>query len=168
MVSPFGIEPYSTPELGMAKYFVSFTSVPKPHPGLQSYHGIWEPGKGLVKVTGNSAPFDEDQTASEARLLYDRIKRQLIGVYGQPEVQEFVSDQAWADENDFCMSLSQNERFHSCIWDRSQSALPEGLESILLMVSSADGFQMSDVTLCYTFTGGDDGSAADALGLDSL
>ena len=168
MTSPFGIAPFSTPSLGIAKYFVSFESVPKPHPDLKSYSGFWEPGKGIVKITGRSATFEDDGYATDARRLYDKMKRQLTGVYGNPEVREYVFDEVWEDEKDFCMSIEQGERSHTCSWSRSNSDLPDAIEEIWLTIASEDGYEQSYVMLAYQFVGADDGTAGDDLGLDSL
>lgn len=168
MVQPFGLEPGSTPPNGMANYHIDFETVPKPHPAFKSYAGIWKPGRGLTMILGTSERFSDDRTAIGARQLYEQVKRQLSQIYGDPDVHEFVTDEYWDDENDFCMTLGNDERFHLSRWTQSEHALDERVQNIQLSVRSDDGYEESHVCLSYSFSGNEDSPDADEFGIDSL
>lgn len=168
MANPFGLEPGSTPPSGMASYHIVLHSVPNPHPSFKSYMGSWRPEHGLVRVMATSEQFGDDSTASSARRLYDQVKRQLTQRYDNPESNEFVSDEVWAPEKDFCMALENGERAHACIWTRLDNQLGDDLEKIFLMVNSDDGYETSSVSLIYEFPGFDEATVGDDYGLDSL
>lgn len=168
MTNPFGLEPGSTPPSGMATYHIVLHSVPKPHPAFKSYMGSWKPERGLVRILGSSEHFRDDPTASSARRLYDQVKRQLTQLYGQPDVSEFVSDEVWAEEKDFCMSLENGERSHASLWEDGKHRLGDEVEKIFLMVASDDGYETSNVTLIYDLPGFEDEIVGDEYGIDSL
>lgn len=168
MPDPFGIKCNSTPPAGMARYMVSFHAVPKPHPAFKSYSGAWTPEQGLVKIFASSDRFEDEPSCQSSRELYERVKRQLTQVYGQPELTEFIgTDAIWPQDDEFYSSLSHGERSHSCSWLDMQR-LDAGIQQIHLMVVSEETYDTSYVMLSYCFAGHEEGKPSDEYGLDSL
>ena len=168
MANPFGLEPGSTPPAGMATYHLVLHSVPKPHPGFKTYMGSWRPDHGLVQVSASSDQFTGDPSAASARKLYDQVKRQLTQRYGEPQSNEAVTDEIWADEREFCSSLGNGERDHACVWTKDDHQLDDNLNQIFLMVNSEDSYETSSVSIMYEFPGYDEVTSGDEYGLDSL
>ena len=168
MANPFGIEAGLTPPSGMASYHVILHSVPKPHPDFKHYSGVWKPEFGLVKILGTSERFLEDSTASNARRLYEKVKRQLTQIYGTPSEHEFVTSDVWEEDKDFCFTLENGDRVHASIWEMGSHNLQDDIQKIFLMVNSDDGYETSTVSLSYDFPGLEQEAVGDEYGIDSL
>jgi hypothetical protein len=170
MPDPFGLKAGSTPPAGMANYMVAFYAVPNPHPAFQTYNGAWTPEMGLTRIIATSRSVAGQADCSTSRALYERVKRQLVQVYGNPADVEIIDpDATWPDEKDFWQSLQSGERNHGSRWSLNEgNALDAGIEQIDLMVTNDDEYDVSHVILAYQFEGFQAPEPADEYGVDSL
>jgi hypothetical protein len=152
MPHPFGLRAGSTPGVDVASYFVIFRSVPTPHPDLIRYTGSWEPDFGLVQLRAESENVTNDRYGRLSLGLYERLKKQLISVYGDYEEVEFLKEGAlYSGDDDFCQSIIENERSHFAVWEASaKSRLDSGIRRIILSIEAADS-SVSNVQLNYVF-----------------
>lgn len=167
MPNPFGVAAGSTPSQSDAAYFITFRSVPNPHPDLKEYRGFWHPKHGLVKIYGVSEIFI-DPSGFRALRLYERIKRQLISVYGTCATVEMIEPASvWSADNEFIASISRGDRYHGSVWDASTKAkLDSSITEICLSVH-ADDDERCTIHLDYAFVGFNN-EPDDEVGIGSL
>lgn len=156
MPNPFGIELGSTPDASSADYRASFKRIPRPHPDLKEYHGVWRPGFGLVVINASSAVRTDDPYARATRATYDKIAQQLEKAYGAPAVcEDLDEDSIYTEERYFCSSLNNGERLHFRFWETGRNTIFDAnIGSILLKIESRD-MDTSWITLTYSLKGGD-------------
>ncbi len=145
-------------------------TVPKPHPTFVQYSLQIGEKTGLCRINAGSEMFKNDSFGNEARRTFDAVKDQLVSVYGHADDQQFLRSGAlWDEDNEWVMSISQNERVHSVWWtDSKGSKLKDGLRSVALFVG-ASGRDTSWVMIQYIFENADDCKAeADKAATDSL
>ena len=92
-----------------------------------------------------------DDYGTQIRNEYDRVKRILIGKYGQPtEIVEYLRyDALWDEPREWSMSIAQGDRVHGVWWD-----LKSNEENLLTIELGIYGDHTSSlhVDLQYWFT----------------
>jgi len=127
-------------------------SVPKPHPAFRNYFAAVGEQSGLCRINAATETFDNDKYGSEARSKVEEIGAQLANVYGKSKSLDFIrSDGIWKGDDEWVMSIKQNERTYAKLWDAQSGAkLKDGLTRIGLIVRAASADE-AFVVLEYDF-----------------
>lgn len=169
MPNPFGIEMGSTPGHDTADYFVTLSSVPKPHPDFKNYFAKWDPQNKLSRIHGNSEKFLNDRFGHQSKIIYEKIRSQLSSVYGNFDEIEYIEEySAYSEDREFVESILIGDRTHMSTWSiNTGSRLDSGISKIFLSIE-ADDSESSYVSLMYTFQNHDNNDQPSMSGSDSL
>ncbi|MFN3210293.1 MAG: hypothetical protein ACE369_15050 [Roseovarius sp.] len=113
-------------------------SVPSPHPEFEDYVVKAVPEIGVCLVRGIGKNHTNDRYGASVRSAFADLKDALDQRYGDSEVIDHLKSGAlWDEENEWVMSIHQNERYFQAAWDEeSGSDLPSGLDEILMVVKT--------------------------------
>lgn len=133
-------------------------SVPKAHPLFTKYSVELVEGIGVCRINARSELFNDDKFGVNAKSDYEKVKAQLVSVYGKGDGGdgEFLRDGAlWRDPQDFVMSLKQNERVHQTWWSaKNGGKLKDGIQTIALAIRGLSG-STSILVIQYEFDNAD-------------
>ena len=168
MPHPFGIEFGSTPNSNVASYNMSIENPPKRHPDFAHYTGLWTPEERLKMVIASSKIFEGDDYGSASIALYEKVKRQLVSVYGECEDLEYIEEHSiWNGSHEFARSIEDESRKHCCFWREDRGArLDSEISQITLRVSSCS-YEDLQIVLSYVMITEADSQISEA-GLEAL
>lgn len=127
--------------------------VPQPNGEFESYTAIAHATTGICKVWGVGRDHSHDKYGSDVKQAYVRLKEVLNGKYGRGQSIEFIrSAGIWTDDDEWVMSIRQNERTHATFWTKEQGAqLPPNVAGISLEIRALDS-STAYVDLTYEFS----------------
>jgi hypothetical protein len=155
---PFGLEQGISKEhldildeIGPHKYLLK--SINKPHPEFEKYVVLAPPKEGLCTIWAIGKHYSNDRYGSKVKSAHSNIKSQLEKSYGKSDHFDYInSDGLWQEDNEWVMSVMQNERSYATAWSKEKgSKLREGIETILLQVVAVRPDE-SNLILQYDFS----------------
>ena len=127
-------------------------SVPKPHPKFDNY-AVWgSTESGVCAVIALSKLYEDDRFGINVRSDINEIASALEKVYGKSELVDFRHPSGiWDDVDEWVMSIKQNERVYSFVFEdvgsTQQGANLDYLEATVVALSS----DTSMIKLQYKF-----------------
>jgi hypothetical protein len=125
---------------------------PKPHPEFSRYFVSLSQPTGVCSVEGVGRLHHNDRYGSNVRTAYNSVRNLLWKLYGPAiQIDKLKSGALWAGENEWVMSVAQNEREFSTVWGvATRSKIPANIEHIVLTVKASSS-STSQVRLWYQF-----------------
>ncbi|GAA1915436.1 hypothetical protein [Nocardioides marmoribigeumensis] len=139
-VAPFGIEIFSNAALLKVEADwgrgILLVDPPRPHPAFATYLVQIDKRGEVVWVKGISREFDDDAYGYQIRSKVDEVAGQVRRRYGFGSQKDFLyADSIWDEPRDWEMSMRQNERVYSYVWDHTCANLPDQLATVYLGAS---------------------------------
>ena len=141
-------------DLGTGSYVVA---APSPHSEFETYVVQATDQTGVCLVRGIGKDHDNDMFGVSVRDKFSSLRSALEDRYGDYERVEFLRSGAlWDGQDEWVMSIRQNERAHQAIWAQEYgSDLPTALNQIILNIAATSS-DSSWIGLQYTFDNHDE------------
>lgn len=124
----------------------------KPNEAFESYAVIYEPSLGVCKITANTAINSNDGFGKKAVRQYEKIREELIDLYGAGSKHEFMSANADLDDDDeFALSLHKDARIHSTLWAVLSPAIYSATANVSLDIKAIKDSTWVNVSYESTF-----------------
>lgn len=140
-----------TPRLLKEDYYEVIPS--KVHSSFDTYIVCIDKEFGLYFIKAIGPDITSSSYGIEVKTQFNKVKDSLTNNYGEGNmIDVLLPGSLWDNDNEWILSLSYNQRYFMCNWDKAEcQKMSENLSSIVLAAKASDVYT-GHIVLEYYFT----------------